>query len=77
MRNRILAVVLTISLFMAVVVSGCGSSGRSSGSHHRVLKSVGGAVVLHHVLKKRGSHHALLKSAAGGAVIHHVLKKRR
>ncbi|MGI8558530.1 MAG: hypothetical protein ACR2ND_09510 [Solirubrobacteraceae bacterium] len=74
MRNRTLAVILTISLFVAVVISGCGSSGKS-GSHHRVLKSVGGAVVIHHVLKKRGSHHAVLKSVAGGAVIHHVLKK--
>jgi hypothetical protein len=69
-----LAVVLTFALLVAGVVSGCGSGG-STGSHHRLLKSVGGALVIHHVLKKRGSSHALLKSAAGGLVIHHVLKK--
>ncbi len=74
MRNRVLAVILTMSLMVAVLVAGCGSSG-GTGSHHRVLKSVGGALIIHHVLKKRGSHHAVLKSVAGGAVIHHVLKK--
>ncbi len=76
MRNRALAVILTISLLIAVLVSGCGSSG-GTGSHHRVLKSVGGALIIHHVLKKRGSHHAVLKSVAGGAVIHHLLKNHR
>ena len=71
MRNRVLAVVLAVSLCFSVVVSGCGSSG----SRHPLLKSVVGAVVIHHVLKKRGSSHALLKSVAAGALIHHVLKK--
>ncbi len=73
MRNRAVAVVLSVSLFFAVGLAGCGSSG---GSHHRLLKSVVGAAVIHHVLKKRGSSHPLLKSVAAGAVIHHVLKKR-
>ncbi len=73
MRNRAVAVILTISLFFAVALSGCGSSGRS---RHPLLKSVVGAAVIHHVLKKRGSSHPLLKSVAAGAVIHHVLKKR-
>ena len=53
MRSRLVAVVLAVSLCLAVV-SGCGSSG-GSGSRHTVLKSVGGALVIHHVLKKRGS----------------------
>jgi hypothetical protein len=75
-RNRALAVILGVSLFLAVAVSGCGSTG-ATGSHHRVLKSVVGAAVIHHVLKKRGSSHPLLKSVAAGAVIHHVLKTRR
>jgi hypothetical protein len=75
-RNRAVAVILTVSLLFAVAVSGCGSTGRA-GSHHRLLKSVVGAAVIHHVLKQRGSSHPLLKSVAAGAVIHHVLKRRR
>jgi hypothetical protein len=63
---------LTVSLLFGVALSGCGSTG---GSRHPLLKSVVGAAVIHHVLKKRGSSHALLKSVAAGALIHHVLKK--
>ena len=73
MRSRLVAVVLAVSLCLTMVVSGCGSSG--GGSRHTLLKSVGGALVIHHVLKKRGSSHALLKSVAAGAVIHHFVKK--
>jgi hypothetical protein len=74
MRHRVLAVLLAFTLlFSTVGAVGCGSSGSG---HHALLKSVAGAVIVHHFLKKHGSKHALLKSVAAGAVIHHFVKRR-
>lgn len=80
MKGRTLAFILSLTLLLSGLAAGCGSTSSSHQpsrhGHHAVLKSVGGAVIVHHVLKKHHSKHALLKSVAAGGVIHHVVKRR-
>jgi hypothetical protein len=72
MKVRRLIALLAVCLTLAFAVVGCGTSG-TSGHHHALLKSVAGAVVIHHLVKKHGGKHALAKAVIGGAVIHHVV----
>ncbi len=76
MRRRTLVLVLSLAVLLSGFAAGCGSSSPSHRGHHAVLKSVGGAVIVHHLLKKHHSKHALLKSVAAGGVIHHFVKKK-
>jgi hypothetical protein len=71
MTRRLLAV-LFVSLSLAVPLAGCGSNGTS---HHDLLKSAAGAVILHHELKKHHVSHPLAKSVGAGLLLHHELKK--
>jgi hypothetical protein len=76
MRARTLALILSLTLLLSGFAAGCGSTSSSHHGHHALLKSVAGAVIVHHVLKKHHSKHALLKSVAAGGVIHHFVKKK-
>ena len=71
--RRLLALLL-VTLTLAGSMAGCGSTRGSTGHRHPVAKAVAGAVIVHHVLKKRHSRHPLLKAVGAGVVIHHVVK---